>query len=72
MTYWCRKVKAPRGRASHNLPRKFLALLEKEFKSKPFRKRDADLLSIEATKKLLHRQNNGFSFQTGKGILFYH
>lgn len=41
------QAKAPRERASGPLPRGFLVLLEKEFKSKPLRERNKDLLNIE-------------------------
>lgn len=45
----------PREGASVPLPWMLLAEHEREFKSKPFRERDNNLLSIEVWKKLLYK-----------------
>lgn len=46
-----------------------MALHYKDFKNKPGI-RDKDLLSIEVTKELFHRQSSSLSSQMERGLLF--
>lgn len=50
------QAEVPRRRVSGPSPRRLLALHKKEFKSKPLRERDRDLLSMEVRKELFTKQ----------------
>ena len=64
------QAKTQRGRSSGPLAKRILGLYDKDFKGKPFRKRDRDLLSIEVIKEILHRQSSDLSSHMGNGSLF--
>lgn len=42
-----------------------------EFKSKPFREKDKDLVSVEVRNELLHKQSSGLSSQARKRTLLW-